>query len=162
MTIYEIDRAIMDLLDQIDEETGEALFDPEQIEALQMERERKCENLALAFKNLTAEAKAIREEIETLTKRAKAVQNEADRAKAYLELVLGGDTFKTPRVAVSYRRTKSVDTTPDFVPWAYEHNQSLLRMKEPEADKTAVKKALEAGEEIPFASIIEKKSIQIK
>lgn len=162
MTIYEIDQEIMNLLEQIDEETGEALFDPEKIEQLQMERERKVENLALAFKNLTAEAKAIRDEIENLTKRAKAAQNEAERARNYLEFVLDGDPFKTARVAVSYRRNKSVDTTPEFVPWAYEHNQSLLRMKDPEPDKTAVKKALEAGEDIPFASIVEKKSIQIK
>ena len=162
MTIYEIDRAIMDLLDQIDEETGECLFDPEQIELLQMERERKCENLALAWKNLTAEAKAIKDEIETLTKRAKAVQNEADRAKAYLELVLGGKAFKTARVVVSYRKSKTVEVTPDFVPWAYEHNQALLRMREPEPDKTALKKALEAGIEIPGAYFVEKKSTQIK
>ena len=162
MTIYEIDKAIMDLLDQIDEETGEALFDPEQIERLQMERERKCENLAMAWKNLTAEAKAIREEVETLTKRAKAAQNEADRAKAYLELVLGGEAFKTARVVVSYRKSKAVEVTPDFLPWAYAHNQGLLRMREPEADKTAIKKALEAGIEIPGAYFVEKKSTQIK
>ena len=45
MKIYEIENAISDLLSQVDEETGEILFDPEQLEALQMERDGKIENL---------------------------------------------------------------------------------------------------------------------
>lgn len=162
MTIYDIDQEILSLLSQVDEETGEALFDPDQLSALQMERERKVENLALAFKNLTAEAKAIRDEEAALAKRRKAAENEAERARKYLEFVLGGEAYKSPRVAVSYRRTKSVELNPEFCEWAYLHNPSLLRMHEPEADKTAVKKALEAGASIPYAAIVEKKAIQIK
>jgi outer membrane murein-binding lipoprotein Lpp len=162
MTIYEIDQEIMNLLEMIDEETGEALFDPEQIEQLQMERERKVENLALAFKNLTAEAKAIRDEIENLTKRAKATQNEADRAKAYLELVLGGEAFKTAKVAVSYRKSESVEPAPGFMDWALANDDSLIRYKEPEADKTAIKKALKDGRKIPFVNLVTKTSMTIK
>ena len=127
-----------------------------------MERERKVENLALAFKNLSAEAKAIRDEEAALAKRRKTAENEADRARKYLEFVLGGEAYKSPRVAVSYRRTKSVELAPEFCEWAYNNDQSLLRMHEPEADKTAVRKALDAGAAIPYASIVEKKSIQIK
>ena len=162
MTIYEIDQQIADILSQVDEETGEVMFDPAAIMELQMERDRKCENLALAYKNLAAEAKAIKDEIDNLSKRLKTVQNEAERAKGFLELVLGGEAFKTARVVVSYRKSKAVEVTPDFVPWAYEHNQALLRIKAPEPDKTALKKALEAGIEIPGAYFVEKKSTQIK
>lgn len=162
MTIYEIDQEILSLLSQVDEETGECLFEPEQLEALQMERERKVENLALAYKNLTAEAKAIREEEAALAKRRKVSENEAERCRKYLEYVLNGEAYTSPKVAVSYRRTKSVEVTPDFCQWAYLHNQSLLRMHDPEPDKTAIKKALEAGGEIPYAALTEKKSIQIK
>jgi tetratricopeptide (TPR) repeat protein len=162
MRIYEIDQAIEALLGQIDEETGEVLFDPELLEELQMERERKVENLALAWKNLAAEAKAIKAEEEALAKRRKATENEAERARKYLEYVLGGESYKSARVAVSYRRSESVEIGPEFVPWAFEHRQNLLRMKEPEADKTAIKAALKAGEEIPFTEITQKKSMQIK
>lgn len=162
MTIYEIDQQIADILSQVDEETGEVMFDPAAIMELQMERDRKCENLALAYKNMTAEAKAIKDEIDNLSKRLKTVQNEAERAKGFLELVLGGEAFKTAKVVVSYRKTKAVEVTPDFLPWAMEHNQALLRVKAPEPDKTALKKALDAGVEIPGAYIVEKKSTQIK
>ena len=149
MRIYEIDREIEALLDQIDEETGEVLFDPELLEELQMERERKVENLALAWKNLAAEAKAIKAEEEALAKRRKATENEAERARKYLEYVLGGEGY-------------TVEIGPEFVPWAFEHRQNLLRMKEPEADKTAIKAALKAGEEIPFTELAQKKSMTIK
>lgn len=162
MTIYEIDQQIADILSQVDEETGEVMFDPAAIMELQMERDRKCENLALAYKNMTAEAKAIKDEIDNLSKRLKTVQNEAERAKGFLELVLGGEAFKTAKVVVSYRKTKAVEVTPDFLPWAMEHNQALLRVKAPEPDKTALKKALDAGVEIPGAYIVEKKSTLIK
>lgn len=162
MTIYQIDQEIIDLLGQVDDETGEALFDPEKIEALQMERDRKVENLALAWKNLTSEAKAIKDEVESLTKRMKTAQNEAERAKNYLELVLGGEPFKTAKVAVNYRKSESVEVTPDFAPWAYANAQNLLRLREPEPDKTALKKALKDGQEIPFAALVTKQSIQIR
>ena len=162
MKIYEIENAISDLLAQVDEETGEILFDPAQLEALQMERDGKIENLALAWKNLTAEAKAIKAEEESLAKRRKVAENAAERAKSYLEFVLNGEQFKSPKVAVSYRKSKAVEVTPDFVPWAYAHNQALLRMREPEPDKTALKKALEAGIEIPGAYFVEKKSTTIR
>lgn len=163
MTIYEIDQTIMNLLGQVDEETGEALFDPEQIAALQMERDTKVENLALAYKNLIAEAKAIKTEEEALAKRRKIAENEAERAKNYLEYVLNGDTFKSAKVAVSYRKTESVEIMPEhFVPWAYENNQRLLRMKEPEPDKTAIKKMLKDGAKIPFAVLTVKQNINIK
>lgn len=162
MTIYQIDKEIESLLGQVDDETGEALFDIEQLSALQMERERKVENLALAYKNMAAEAKAIKAEEEALAKRRKTVENGAERAKNYLDYVLAGEAYKSARVAVSYRRSESVEPTPDFVPWAYEHNQSLLRLKEPEADKTAIKKLLKEGADIPFVELVTKTSISIK
>lgn len=162
MSIYEIDQEIMNLLSQVDEETGEVLFDEEKLAGLQMERDQKVENLALAYKNLTAEAKAIKAEEEALAKRRKVTENEAERAKSYLEFVLGGDTFKSPKVAVSYRKSESVEVTADFAPWAYENAQNLLRLREPEPDKTALKKALKEGQNIPFASLVSKQSVQIK
>ena len=58
MNIYEIDNAMMSL---IDEETGE-IKDFTAFEELQMQREEKIENVALWYKNLVAESKAIREE----------------------------------------------------------------------------------------------------
>ena len=61
MNIYQIDQQIQAIIENADE-NGEV--DGELLEALQMARDTKIENLALAWKNLQAEAKAIKEEIE--------------------------------------------------------------------------------------------------
>lgn len=80
MTLYEIDSAIMDC---VDEETGE-IIDLEKLEALNIERDKKVEGIALAVKNYAAEAKAIKEEEEKLAKRRRSCENAAQRCKDYL------------------------------------------------------------------------------
>jgi len=163
MTIYDIDSKIQQLLDGgVDEATGELLFDPEALEALQMERDTKIENLALAVKNMGAEARAIKAEEEALAKRRKAVEAKEARACKYLNTVLAGDKFKSPRVAVTYRKSTKLELDPFFVAWAIEEAPQYLRQKEPEADKTAITAALKAGENVPGAVLVESQSMQIK
>lgn len=163
MKIYEIDREIAALLDGgIDEETGELLVDTEALEELQMAREEKVENLALAVKNLTAEAHAIRDEEEALAKRRKQTESKADRARQYLAFILAGEKFKTPRVAVGYRKSTRLELAQNFVEWAQAYDETLLRYKLPEPDKVTITARLKAGEEIPGASLVESQSITIK
>lgn len=77
MTLYEIDSAIMDC---VDEETGE-IIDLEKLEALNIERDKKVEGIALAVKNYAAEAKAIKEEEEKLAKRRRSCENAVEVAR---------------------------------------------------------------------------------
>lgn len=158
MNIYEIDAAILSL---VDEETGE-IKDFEEFANLQMERETKVENIALWYKNLIAEGKAIREEEKTLAERRRICENKAERLKAYLSEILQGNKFKTAKVAVSYRKSTAVDIEPDFIEWAKNKADDLLIYKMPEPNKTAIKDALKAGAGIPFASIVERQNISIK
>ena len=94
MTLYEIDEAILACTDQ---ETGE-IIDPEALTALQMERDRKLENVALWVKDLKAEAEAIGNEVKALTARKKAAENKAERLKEWLVTALGGEIFKTSKL----------------------------------------------------------------
>ena len=163
MTIYQIDKEIEELIaSSIDEETGELLFDTDRLEELQLARDEKVENLACLHKNLVAEAKAIKAEEEALAKRRKSVESEAERTKAYLEYVLNGENFKSARCAVGHRSSESVEVGDGFVDWAKKNSPDLLRVKEPEADKTAIKSLLKSGSIIPFASLVKKTTIQIK
>ena len=62
MKLYEIDPAIDALIEKlIDPETGE-ITDTSAIEALEMEKAKKIENLACYIKNLTADAAAYKAE----------------------------------------------------------------------------------------------------
>lgn len=162
--IYEIDREIEKILadSEVDPETGEVTIDTDALDELQMARDEKCENLALYIKNLSALIKSIKEEEAALAKRSKALENKRDRLNAYLQRVLQGVKFMTARVSVIFRRSSSTDIAPGFVEWAKTQRPDLLRYKEPEADKTAVGKALAEGADIPFASIKESVSLSIK
>ena len=58
MKLYEIDKAILECVDQ---ETGE-IIDTEKLSDLQMQKDTKVENIALWIKDLLAEADAIKNE----------------------------------------------------------------------------------------------------
>lgn len=161
MKIYEIDREIEALLNEVDE-NGEILFDPEKLEALQMERDRKVENLALAVKNITAEAAAIKAERDALYERQKAAEREAERARKYLEFVLRGEKFETARVAVSYRSSSRLEVDDGFIAWAKRRAKNLLTIKEPEPNKTAIKEMLKNNEKVPHVQMVTVQNIQIK
>lgn len=100
MTIYEIDEQITSL---IDEETGE-IKDFEAFEALQMERNDKIDNMAAWVVDLKAQAKAIAEQVKVLQERKKAAENKAESLKNYLNIILDGQKFTSPRCSVSFKK----------------------------------------------------------
>lgn len=158
MSIYEIDDAITSLVDM---ETGE-IDDEKRFDELQMERTQKIENTGCYYKNLVAEAKAMKEEEANLAQRRKAVENKAERIKNLLVYALNGDKFESPKVRCSYRKSKSVQVDDGFVAWAEEHADDLLTFKEPTPNRTAIKAALADGREIEHAEIVTSESLQVK
>lgn len=165
MNIYEIDRAIQACLDMdteelVDMETGEILS----LDALQMEREKKLENVACYIKNLTAEADAIKAEKDALAKREQAKRKKIDSLKRYLTDNLHGEKFSSARAAISFRKSESVEFANQdlFVVWASEAHNHLLSYKQPEPNKTAIKQALKAGVQLPGAMLVERQNIAIK
>ena len=158
MSIYEIDDAITSLVDM---ETGE-IEDEKRFDELQMERSKKIESTGCYYKNLIAEAKAMKEEEANLAQRRKAVENNAERIKNLLVYALKGDKFESPKVRCSYRKAKSIQVDDSFVAWAQEHADDLLTYKEPTPNRTAIKAALEDGREIEHAEIVTNESLQVK
>jgi len=162
MRLYEINEEIERILTEgIDPETGELTVDAEALNALQMERDAKLENIALYWKDLTSDAAALKAEIETLTERKRAAERKAERIKDYLGYALEGGKFQTARVACSFRTASAVEIGPEFMPWAQQHDE-YLRYKEPEINKKAVADAIRRGEVIPGAEIVTRQSLMIK
>lgn len=158
MTIYEIDREILSL---IDSETGE-IKDFEYFCQLQMSRDRKIENTALLYKTLVAEAKAIGNEEKALADRRRTMEARAEKVKNYLDRILEGNKFESPKVAIKYRKSSRVEISDGFIAWAARHNNSLLTYKAPEPNKIAIKNYIDGGGECQYAEIITKNSISIK
>lgn len=163
MTLYEIDKSIEALVNAVDPDTGEITVDNDALDALLMERDAKIENIACYIKNLAAEAKAIKEEEMALSARRKTTEKKAERLKDYLTYALQGEKFQTAKCAVSFRKSSAVEVDDCFVEWAQTSgNEELLRYKEPEVNKTAVKERLTGGEAFDFARLVQNMSITIK
>lgn len=158
MNVYEIDNEMLSL---IDEETGE-IKDYEAFEELQMQKEEKIENVALWYKNLVAESKAIREEEKSLAERRKTLEHRAESLKNFVNRTLQGNKFATSKVAISYRKSTAIEVDDEFIDYAMKNNNDLLTFKRPEPNKTAIKEMLQGGFDIPHAELVERNNVSIK
>ena len=158
MTIYEIDQAIMECVDL---ETGE-IIDTEKLDKLQMEKEKKLENVACWIKELKAEAEAIKAEKQILANRQKVAENKAESLKKYLAYALDGKKFSTAKCAVSFRNTERVEITQEGLEALMKEHYELLTYKAPEPNKTAIKQALKDGLNVAGVQLVQNTSTIIK
>ena len=94
---------------------------------------------------------------EKLAKRRRSCENAAQRCKDYLSHALDGEKLKTARVSVFYKSNESV-TIDDLGSLSEEY----IRIPEPQADKTAIKKAIKAGKEVAGAHLETSKSVIVR
>ena len=160
--LYDIDQEILDCVDQ---ETGEIL-DSEKLTALQMERDRKLEGVALWIKDLNYESAMIKEEADKLTARKRALDNKISGLKMWLLIALDGEKLKTPRCNVyqTHNQRLAVENEQKLISFlqTLEDPERFLKFQEPELRKDEIKKALKDDYEIPGASLEETESIVIK
>ena len=158
MTIYEIDQAIMECVDL---ETGE-IIDTEQLDKLQMEREKKLENVACWIKDLKAEAEALKNEKQALAERQRVAENKAESLKKWLAYALQGEKFKTPKCAISFRKSEAVEVTDEGLNNLMKEHDELLTYKAPEPNKTKIKQALKDGLNVEGVQLVQNTSTIIK
>ena len=156
-TLFDIDKAIMAFEFEIDEETGE-IINADELDNLKMEREQKIENIGLYYKNIKAEAEMVKAEKNAMADRQRVLENKAESLKQYLAYALQGQKFSTGKVAVSFRKSKSV-SIPDESKIADEWCV-VTQVRKP--DKTAIKEAIESGTKVAGAEIIEKNNAIVK
>lgn len=154
--LYDLVREIEDFEFEVDEETGEIL-NAEDLDNLELEKNEKIEQLCLWIKNLKSDASAYKAEKDSFAKKQKAAENKAESIKNYIAYILAGENFKTDRVTVSYRRSEQVEC-PDMSLV----DDDYLRFKEPELDKTKIKKALKDGIKVGGCMLVERQNMQIK
>lgn len=163
-SLYQIDNAVLTVLEDglvFDEETGEILFDPNNLDELEVERNAKLESVALFVKSLEAESAAMREEERKLAERRGRNERKAERLRKYISdsMQRFGDTkLETARVSLGFRRSESVEIV-DQAALPVE----FLKVKMTETpDKTAIKKAIKSGATVEGAALVENKNLQIK
>ena len=157
MTLYEIDKAILDFEFEIDEESGEIL-NANELDELNLAREQKIEGISLWIKNLEAEKEAVKHEKDNFADREKRLGKKIDSLKGYLTYALDGQKFSTPRVAVSFRKSESVLVKDEYlIPDEY---CDFTVMRKP--NKKNIKDALKNGKELMGVELVEKQNVSVK
>jgi chromosome condensin MukBEF ATPase and DNA-binding subunit MukB len=155
-TLYELVKEIENFDLQIDEETGE-LLNIDELDALQLEKDAKVENICLWIKNLKSDAEAYRTEKKAFEQKIRAAENKAARLTAYVDYILAGDKFKSSKVSVSYRKSEQIECADMLMV-----DPDYLRFKEPELDKKKIKDAIKAGVEVKGCQLVERQNVQIR
>ena len=91
-----------------------------------------------------------------LADRKRSLNNKAIWLQEYVAASLNGDTFSTSKVAVTYRKSEAIEVL-DIDKISPEYIKTTIS-----ADKTAIKKAIKAGEVVDGAQLIERMNMQIK
>lgn len=163
MKLFDIDERLeacvkLDERRVVDTESGE-IIDLEAIAALEMERDKKIENLGCWYKNLLAEAEALKAQKNAFAEREKAKKAKAESLKGFLGRYLNGKKFETAKVAMSFRKSEAVEFDAKCIG---DVPEEFLKFKDPELDKVAVKKAIKAGETVPGCELVARQNLQIK
>lgn len=154
MTIFEIDKEIYNLVD----ENGE-VKDFEAFEALNMEREKKIENIACWYKDLLGDAEKIKAQKDVLAEREKACKNRAEQLKKLLDYALQGEKFTSDKCVISYRKSTKcvIEDEQDFI---QAHPEFVVTTEK--ISVAEVSKALKNGQEISGASLLNNVNLQVK
>ena len=166
MNIYEIDNRLEELYERaIDPETGE--INPEaydEIDSLNMERAYKVENFGLWHKNTLADVTALDNEIAVLTKRRDSLKKKAEWQKQYLLYILHGEKFETPKLAISYRRSETVefDNVEMFCEQNADDSMIVTTTVTRKPNRINLKKYLKEGWTIKGCHLEQHQNIQIK
>ena len=158
MKLYEIEDSINEILNnaEVNEETGEVLIDYAKLEALEMEKNAKIENVIKYYLDLDGDIDKFSAEIKSLTERKKALSNKKDSLKRFLDTLHQGLPAEYGTHTIKYRLSKSlqgedITVLPD---------DCIKVEKKPIAD--AIKTRLVNGEKLVGWEIVENKNIQIK
>lgn len=159
MNLYEIDKRIADVIENgfsVNEDSGELLFTEEDLNALEIAKESKIENIALYIKNLTVLADGMEAEIKSITERKKRLQAKIENLKGYI----GGfveKEFSTAKCQVKCSVSHPLEITDEkLIP------KQFIKVVEKESiDKVAIKEVIKNGGIVEGCLIADKKNVRV-
>ena len=163
MNLYEINDAYEKALSNftVDDETGEIIFDDEEIKKLEGAFEEKVDNVACYIKSLNALNDSIKAEKQALDERLKTNDKKVESLKKFLAMSLemrDMKKFETARNKLSFRKSTSVVINED----AILPNQFVKKVVTEKIDKKAIGEALKNGEVVEGCYLKESNNLQIK
>lgn len=161
MAIYNDVLIIEDLLNNAyDQETGEFNeLDLEAGEQLKTEIIKQgMERICMARANIKSNIDALKSEKLRIAKKQQTEENNLERLEKYMMLILKSQTeekIKAGTFTVGTRKSKSVFLSDNF-------ENKDFGIYEFKADKTAIKKAIEGGQVVDGAIIVENESVSVR
>lgn len=163
-TLYELTSMYQALLDVAsDPDIDEQAF-RDTLEGLDGEIEIKADGYAKVMKTLSADVEALDGEIERMTGRKKTLENRIDSMKRSLKeamIATGKKKFKTALFSFAVQKNKASVVMDE----AYIENipDRFLIQQEPKINRTAIKEAIEAGEDLEgLAHLEQSESLRIR
>lgn len=164
MTLYDLTGELLELMEmaQDPDVDPDALNDT--MEAINLNFNDKADGYAKIIRTLTAQADAIKAETARLKDREKSFRDKADTIKKNLEaamLATDKRKIKTALFTFSIRRNPASVVMDE--PYIENVPERFLKIKDPEIDMAAIKKALQAGENLDgIAHLEQTESLQIR
>ena len=161
-TLYSITSEMEKIMSMIEDANGEITPELEQALAINEEQfVQKAEDYGHAILNLKAMAAAAKAEKDRLANLQKFYENTQKRLEGALSQamqVFGQDKVENATMRLSLRHTTATEVD-DITLLPSEFKTTKM---EEVADKTAIKKAIQSGEAVPGAHLVENVSLQIK
>lgn len=170
MKLYEVYMAIQSALDRLDFdlETGEIGESTEavlqELDSLEMERDRILEYVAKVALNIPSDAAALKAEEDRLSKRRKALERKEEKLVSILDRECGGEKKDLGFATVSYRKSESVEVLDSVKACAWLHDNGhddCVRIKPPEVIKDEVKKLIKNDAKIPGLKLVTKNNCSL-
>lgn len=142
-----------------DEETGEILIDKDWLDSLYLEEDEKYEGAALLYKECIAMRDACKKEAETMLKRSKGYERDAEGLLNYMTYNWKGKMLETPKVVISFRNSKRLIVDDEkSIPKEWVKTDVVTKI-----DKAGMKDAIvKGGASIPGVHVEEYQNIQVR
>ena len=158
MNLYDLTVAKLTILEAVQELEGELTPELEaQLTAAEVAVDEKLEGCCVVLKNLKALEDVHAAEIKRLTERKKNIEARYERLKEWVALNAPESGWSRGVHKLSWRKTKSVEVSIEAEKLPIEFSRMRF-----EANKTAIKEALESGAEIAGCRLVNGLSLQVK
>lgn len=162
-TLYSLSTALQTAIDggyTIDEETGEILWSPNQVDELEVSLQDKAEACAVVLKSKKAFAQDIKDEIDALDKRLKTLQRQIARMEDYVLrcVEINGEAIETPKCRLGTRKSTVLEVLDEGkIPSMY-----IKRTVTEKPDKIMIKQALKDGKTVPGCALMVVNHLAVK
>lgn len=163
-TLYELTGNYITLMDMLDDPDVDPITLMDTLDAVEGELDEKAENYGRIIRNLEAEAKALKEEVDRLSRRNKTIDNNIDSLKKRLQMAM--ELTNRPKIDTPLFKFYIQKNAPSVVvdlDDLQDMPMEYLTYHEPTVNKTALKDALKAGLDLTgIAHLEQSQSLRIR